>query len=141
MISSIPRYLTSYTITNVKLGCITESKYRYLSSTTVKNKRPLSGLQKKVLALYRTLLRASIKKDHIIQNIPTGTRNEPLLKLLLDEGTTTQNTRSQFRSTADSMSNREFERIEYSIRKGEKFLQLLDMEGVNHVSSVGGGNT
>lgn len=88
----------------------------------------------------RTLLRASIKKDHIIQNIPTGTRNEPLLKLLLDEGTTTQNTRSQFRSTADSMSNREYERIEYSIRKGEKFLQLLDMEGVNHVSSVGGGN-
>ncbi|GMH68095.1 hypothetical protein TL16_g09634 [Triparma laevis f. inornata] len=69
--------------------------------------RPLSGLQTDVLALYRNLLRHSLKKSP----------------------QTYENTVSQFRREAGNVKRMDFKRIEYGLRRGWKFVKILEMEG------------
>jgi len=87
--------------------------------------RQLSGLQKEVLALYRTLLREAAKKD-------TGS----FVELLQKEGTSTSFARDEFRKQANQVKRSDFKTIEYKIRKGQKQIKLLQMPGVKVVGGA-----
>ena len=90
-----------------------------------------SGLQRQVLTLYRTLLRASFNKER-----GTNITNEntfeckSFVTLLRDSNSTTYNVSTQFRKEAMSMSKRDIDFIEHGIRKGEKYVKLLKMGSV-----------
>mmetsp|Transcript_11227 Transcript_11227/g.28427 ORF Transcript_11227/g.28427 Transcript_11227/m.28427 type:complete len:97 (-) Transcript_11227:589-879(-) len=86
-----------------------------------------SGLQKEVLALYRTLLREACKKDRsMLAETPSRA-----FGLLLDETTTsTAHVRSDFRKQASKVSRKDFRTIEHKIRHGYKQIKLLQMPGV-----------
>jgi succinate dehydrogenase assembly factor 1 len=88
--------------------------------------RPLSGLQKEVLSLYRALLRATRN--------PSGSAGGPTPLRL--------HVQSQFRATQFDVKRSDVERIEYLVSKGRKQLNTLRMAGVKQVSftTVGGGN-
>ena len=79
--------------------------------------RALSGLQKEVLSLYRSLLRA--------------TKRQPQLQ---------QHVRREFRSGAVDVQRSDVERVEYLLRRGKKQLDTLRMAAVKHVSFTTVGN-
>ena len=70
-----------------------------------------SGLQREVLSLYRTLLRAARTKD--------PTRKEGTWDLA----------RTQFRRDAASVKRSDFQKIEFLLRHGKKQLRYFDMPG------------
>lgn len=89
--------------------------------------RKLSGLQKDVLALYRTILREAIKKDRdaaVEGRLPVTS----LLKAG-SVGTTTCYAREEFRRQAGTVRRSDFKGIEYRLRKGQKQVKLLHMPG------------
>ncbi|KAL7447088.1 hypothetical protein ACHAXM_011103 [Skeletonema potamos] len=94
----------------------------------------LSGLQKDVLALYRSILRETIRKDR-----KPGVLNKhlPLNQLLTSSSnSSTSFARDQFRKEASLVKRSDFKTIEYKIRKGQKQLKLLKMPGVNLVTGA-----
>ena len=99
--------------------------------------RKLSGLQKDVLSLYRSLLRVAAQKDRAEgQHIPITT----LLSSIGGAGeTTTSHARAEFRRQCAEVKRSDFRTIEYLIRKGRKHVKLLQMPGVKGTSSFGGG--
>ena len=94
----------------------------------------LSGLQKEVLALYRSILREAIKKDRneTSTNIPTF----PSLLQAPENTTTVGYARTEFRKQTQQVKRSDFKKIEYMIRKGEKQLKLLKMPGTKVVSGA-----
>ena len=90
----------------------------------------LSGMQKEVLALYRTFLREAFKKDGLTDPI------SPFPSLLVREGTTTNYARHEFRKQAHQVTRSDFKTIEYKMRKGQKHLKMLQMPGVKVVSGT-----
>jgi succinate dehydrogenase assembly factor 1 len=87
----------------------------------------LSGMQKEVLALYRTVLREASRKD--------GPGGSSFLSLLVTEGTTTSYARHEFRKQAHEVKRTDFKTIEYKMRRGEKQVKILKMPGVKVVSA------
>ena len=89
-----------------------------------------SGIQKEVLALYRTLLREATKKDRMA----VATEAESLFTQFLfaddDSNYSTAHVRSEFRRQASKVSRKDFRTIEYKIRHGYKQIKLLQMPGV-----------
>jgi succinate dehydrogenase assembly factor 1 len=92
----------------------------------------LSGLQKDVLALYRSILRETIRKDRKKPDNPNY--NLSFVQLLSSESSSSF-ARNKFRIEAGLVKRSDFKTIEYKIRKGQKQLKLLKMPGV---SVVGG---
>jgi len=97
-----------------------------------------SGIQKEVLALYRTLLREASKKDRLAA-ATTATSSSPATQieasfysLLLDESdsSSTNHVRYEFRRQASKVSRKDFRGIEHKIRHGYKQIKLLQMPGV-----------
>eukprot|EP01083_Nonionella_stella_P253992 873433_1 len=113
---------------------------RLLATTTKR-----SGLQKQVFALYRKLLRTSNAKDNDTAAAATTSaslqgkgknqqQQQPsILKYLSDPESTTFATQKQFRNKASQLKRRDVDRIEYNIRQGEKYLNLLQMSGVTSI--------
>lgn len=91
----------------------------------------LSGLQKSVLALYRSTLREATRKDRQLQVKDDAIASFPFL--LQKEQTTCHYARSEFRKQAQSVKRSDFQKIEYMIRKGKKHLKLLKMPGTKVV--------
>lgn len=91
----------------------------------------ISGLQKEVLLLYRRLLKEAVKKDQHV-----NTESMRLVNLLKEPGTSSSYAKAQFRQEAKSVKRSDFKKIEYMIRKGEKYVKLLQMPGVNLVSGT-----
>ena len=100
--------------------------------------RKLSGLQKEVLSLYRTVLREAVKKD---REVSEGVARQPMTALLNPESsggtTTTSYARREFRRQSGEVKRSDFKGIEYRIRKGQKHVKLLKMPGVKVVSGTG----
>lgn len=107
--------------------------------------KQLSGLQKEILALYRTVLREAAKKD-----LQLLSRREPqpqpqhhhhhhntsvplVLQLWQDKTTTSSYAREEFRKQAASVKRNDFRTIEHKIRHGYKQVKLLQMPGVKVV--------
>jgi len=104
-------------------------------ATSLKKPGALSGLQRNVLALYRSLLRKAYEKDGFAL---TGTGNESLtflscLQPEMNSSTTTHFTQQEFRRLAASVKKSDFKTIEHMIRKGGKYIKLLQMPGVKVV--------
>ena len=100
--------------------------------------RKLSGLQKDVLSLYRSLLRVAAQKDRAEgQHIPITTLFTSIGGA--GETTTTSHARAEFRRQCAEVKRSDFRTIEYLIRKGRKHVKLLQMPGVKGTSSFGGG--
>ena len=100
--------------------------------------RKLSGLQKDVLSLYRSLLRVAAQKDRAEgQHIPITTLFTSIGGA--GETTTTSHARAEFRQQCAEVKRSDFRTIEYLIRKGRKHVKLLQMPGVKGTSSFGGG--
>ena len=116
--------------------------------------RKLSGMQKEVLSLYRTLLREATKKDRMLtanttttatQQVDTSTTTTdfkvPFTRLLFDTNYSssaiyaTTHTRNEFRRQALHTSRKDFRGIEHKIRHGYKQVKLLHMPGVVTVKS------
>jgi succinate dehydrogenase assembly factor 1 len=94
----------------------------------------LSGLQKDVLALYRSILRETIRKD---RKPSVDNKHLPLNQLLSSSSnSSTSFARDQFRKEASLVKRSDFKTIEYKIRKGQKQLKLLKMPGVNLVGGA-----
>ena len=101
--------------------------------------RKLSGLQKDVLSLYRSLLRVAAQKDRAEgQHIPITTLFTSIGGA--GETTTTSHARAEFRQQCAEVKRSDFRTIEYLIRKGRKHVKLLQMPGVKGTSSFGGGD-
>ena len=90
--------------------------------------RRLSGLQKQVLGLYRTCLRAAVDKDPAADKVsgPWGFLQAPAAGFV----------RSEFRRQAAAIDRKDVERIEYFIRLAEKKLESLDGASVSTVQVV-----
>ena len=109
--------------------------------------RKLSGLQKDVLSLYRSLLRVAVQKDRGSSVTASSSPDQhilPVTTLLAGEttannGTTTSHARAEFRRQCSEVKRSDFRTIEYLIRKGRKHVKLLQMPGVKGTSSFGGG--
>mmetsp|Transcript_14506 Transcript_14506/g.29674 ORF Transcript_14506/g.29674 Transcript_14506/m.29674 type:complete len:102 (+) Transcript_14506:83-388(+) len=95
----------------------------------------LSGLQKDVLALYRSILRETIRKDR--KPALDSHHQVPLNQLLhSNSNSSTSFARDKFRKEASLVKRSDFKTIEYKIRKGQKQLKLLQMPGVNLVGGA-----
>jgi hypothetical protein len=93
-----------------------------------------SGLQKEVLALYRSLLREAIKKDRTSNNtskVPTL-----LSSSSQNNDSVTSHVSQEFRKQANSIRRKDFRTIEYKIRYGYKQIKLLQMPGVKTFKSL-----
>jgi hypothetical protein len=120
--------------------------------------RKLSGLQKDVLSLYRSLLRVAAQKDRaktsssLSSSSGSPGQQIPLTTLLTGSGggstrstsnangtanTTTSHARKEFRRQCAEVNRSDFRTIEYLIRKGRKHVKLLQMPGVKGTSSFG----
>lgn len=88
----------------------------------------ISGVQKEVFALYRTVLREAKKKDR--EAMGSSTKLVSLLRKNNTPATTTSYAASEFRRQAGAVKRSEFKRIEHKIRFGEKQVKLLRMPGV-----------
>mmetsp|Transcript_13504 Transcript_13504/g.29350 ORF Transcript_13504/g.29350 Transcript_13504/m.29350 type:complete len:108 (-) Transcript_13504:311-634(-) len=104
----------------------------------------LSGLQKDVLALYRSILREAIRKDHKAlpsRASPSSSNSNaesdrlPVCQLFSTSSSVAY-AREKFRSEALVVRRADFKTIEYKIRKGKKQLELLKMPGVNLVGGA-----
>ena len=113
-----------------------ESITKQLSFPTAKRmSRKLSGIQKEVLALYRTLLREATKKDRAANTTTTTTDFKQLsfTRLLFADASTSTSTahaRNEFRRQALKGSRKDYNGIEHKIRHGYKQIKLLQMPGV-----------
>lgn len=118
-----------------------ESITKQLSFPTAKRmSRKLSGIQKEVLALYRTLLREATKKDRAANTNTTGTtitttdfKQLSFTRLLFADASTSTSTahaRNEFRRQALKGSRKDYNGIEHKIRHGYKQIKLLQMPGV-----------
>ena len=96
----------------------------------------LSGLQKDVLALYRSILREAIRKDR--KQLPASVDHHLPLNQLFSSSSnsSTSFARGKFREEASLVKRSDFKTIEYKIRKGQKQLKLLKMPGVNLVGGA-----
>lgn len=106
--------------------------------------RKLSGLQKDVLSLYRSLLRVAVQKDRTSSATASSSPDQhiPPFTTLLNgttHTTTTSHARAEFRRQCVEVKRSDFRTIEYLIRKGRKHVKLLQMPGVKGTSSFGGG--
>jgi hypothetical protein len=111
----------------------------------------LSGIQKEVLALYRTLLREATKKDRTANSSSTTTTTTDFKQQLsftrllfgaennnnnnnastsTSTSTSTAHARNEFRRQALKGSRKDFNGIEHKIRHGYKQVKLLQMPGV-----------
>ena len=105
--------------------------------------RKLSGLQKDVLALYRSILREAIQKDRKAlpstlpssSNINAESHHRPVCQLL-SVSSSTAYARDKFRKEALIVRRSDFKTIEYKIRKGKKQLEILKMPGVDLVGGA-----
>jgi hypothetical protein len=88
-----------------------------------------SGIQKEVVALYRTLLRECIKKDR------AGGNGAGASVLLHAEHTVSSHAREKFREQAGQVGRKDFRTIEYRIRHGYKQIKLLQMPGLRTFKS------
>lgn len=79
----------------------------------------LSGMQKQVLGLYRSLLRAARSK-------PAESRRD--IELFVG---------SEFRKNAKTIDKKSFQTIEYLLRRGQKQLEMLKSADVNGVTFMG----
>ena len=75
---------------------------------------PLSGLQLDVLHLYRRLLRLSLTKSP----------------------STYASTRAQFRREAATIPRSDFKGVEYRLRRGHKFVKILESDAVSTSTTV-----
>ncbi|KAG7357057.1 complex 1 LYR family protein [Nitzschia inconspicua] len=91
-----------------------------------------SGIQKEVLALYRTLLRESVKKDRSGSEHAKST----VTNLLASDDSITSHARSEFRKQALQVDRKDFRTIEYRVRHGYKQIKLLQMPGVKTFKSA-----
>jgi hypothetical protein len=92
----------------------------------------VSGIQKQVFALYRTVLRAALQKDRETVGGKLGAllahKNDSTLP-----STSTSYAATEFRKQSLAVKRSEFKKIEYMIRKAEKQVKLLQMPGVKVV--------
>jgi hypothetical protein len=101
-----------------------------------------SGIQREVMALYRSTLRLALKKDRELTTGSLTLEDASFLALLFNKtstnghGSTTSYASEEFKRQAASVRRSEFKKIEYMIRKGEKQLKLLQMPGVSAVHGV-----
>jgi hypothetical protein len=97
--------------------------------------RRLSGLQKTVFGLYRSILREAVKKDRQQQQQGSTAAVTSFVSLLCQTNgkSTAGYARSEFRSQAQQVKRTDFKKIEYMIRKGEKQLKILKMPGTKVV--------
>mmetsp|Transcript_42261 Transcript_42261/g.101721 ORF Transcript_42261/g.101721 Transcript_42261/m.101721 type:complete len:849 (+) Transcript_42261:31-2577(+) len=127
------------------------SSKRVASSPSLSSSK--SGLQKEVLSLYRTILRAAVRKDRSSSSCSsavaeaeaiTGTAAEPstttddVSALLGDDSTTTHNARYEFRRQASAIPKKDFRTIEHYIRQGYKKIKTLQMTHNKGFVSVSG---
>jgi hypothetical protein len=110
----------------------------------------LSGLQRDVLALYRSILREAVRKDRRggLSSLPPSTAGNNAVgshpqvgEMLSSSGGgerrgTTAFARDRFRREASEVRRSDFKTIEYKIRKGRKQLELLRMPGVDLVGGA-----
>lgn len=105
---------------------------RVLSTTTsqsTKADKPLSGLQKEVISLYRRLLRVSHKKD-----LTTAECKDSSFIIALNKSSTSSHAmKEKFRKQAAAVSRRDHARIEHHIRQGEKYIKMMQMGGVKGI--------
>jgi hypothetical protein len=103
--------------------------------------RKLSGLQKDVLSLYRTIIREAIRKDREVVEEELASLSATALLNSRDSagnaGTTTCYAREEFRRQAAAVKRSDFKGIEYRLRKGYKQVKLLKMPGVKVVGGAG----
>jgi hypothetical protein len=100
--------------------------------------RKLSGLQKEVFGLYRTILREAIKKDRVAiqeQAEASTTTWQSIPSLLSSRTTTSYYATTEFRKQA-VVRRGDFKMIEFKLRHGHKQLKLLQMPGVKVVKGV-----
>ncbi|VEU33775.1 unnamed protein product [Pseudo-nitzschia multistriata] len=89
-----------------------------------------SGIQKEVLALYRTLLREATKKDRMVAG-KSSRRPASFTDLLFaNDSSSTAHARDEFRKQASRLRRNDFRTIEHKIRHGYKQIKLLQMPGV-----------
>jgi len=93
-----------------------------------------SGLQRKVLSLYRETLRIAKMKDRI--GIGTPLSFISFSALLQNPNTLCFSARHKFRDTAKVYGKSEIDRIEHAIRQGKKWLKVMKMNGVSGFSFV-----
>ena len=102
----------------------------------------LSGLQREVLGLYRSLLREAIKKDKLQQGNNNGISSVGggvgiVRPLFGGGGTATAScVRSEFRRQCYQVERNDYKRIEYQIRQGYKQVKVLQMPGVRMVRKI-----
>ena len=113
----------------------------------------LSGLQREVLGLYRSLLREAIKKDKLQQGTSknsnsissVGVSGVGIVRPLFGGGgggggastsTTVSYVRSEFRRQCNQVERNDYKRIEYQIRQGYKQVKVLQMPGVKMVRKI-----
>ena len=82
----------------------------------VKVAKKLTGLQREVLSLYRVVLRAAREKE--------AAGHPGVLAAA----------RAQFRKEADSVGKRNYQKIEYMMRRGQKHVKMLADPQVKNVS-------
>ena len=117
-----------------------QSQNNFLFQPAKRMSRKLSGIQKEVLALYRTLLREATKKDRAANTNTTGTtitttdfKQLSFTRLLFADASTSTSTahaRNEFRRQALKGSRKDYNGIEHKIRHGYKQIKLLQMPGV-----------
>jgi len=91
----------------------------------------LSGLQKEVLSLYRSILREAVKKDR--QQLDNASS---FCHLLIDKNATSHYARDEFKRQVQTVPRSDFKTIEYKIRKGKKYVKMLQMPGVRVVGGA-----
>ena len=105
----------------------------------------LSGLQREVLGLYRSLLREAIKKDKLqggslvsgINHLFGGGGGGGAGSGGKDGSTSTVSyVRSEFRRQCFQVERNDYKRIEYQIRQGYKQVKVLQMPGVKMVRKL-----
>lgn len=99
-------------------------------------KRAMSGLQKEVLGLYRTIMREALKKDR--QAAGDITPIKRLQNMWQDPDTSSSFARQEFRKQVGLVKKNDFRTIEHKIRFGYKQVKLLQMPGVKVVGRPSG---
>lgn len=95
-----------------------------------------SGLQKEVLALYRSILRVALQKDRASSSSSSSTTG--VAQLLTSPKSTTANARVEFRKQASLVKRKDFRTIEHYVRQGYKKMKTLEMAGSTRFRSIGG---
>lgn len=103
----------------------------------------LSGVQKEVLACFRRVLRATIKKDreHLVAKQVDSNSGPPpppptVASLLQTSSSSTSYASEEFRRQSFSTKRSDFKKIEHMLRKADKQIKLLSMPGVKIVGGT-----